>query len=59
MAAEQVAEAGLLALVSATHMAMPNHWLPYSLVGRAQKWSLRSVAGAPAGAPLSSSEHGR
>lgn len=27
--------------MAASHMSMPNHWLPYSLVARAHSWSLR------------------
>lgn len=34
-------ELALIAFVSASHMSMPNHWLPYSLVARAQNWPLR------------------
>eukprot|EP00177_Eucheuma_denticulatum_P003408 GFKZ01006160.1.p1 GENE.GFKZ01006160.1~~GFKZ01006160.1.p1 ORF type:complete len:321 (+),score=45.28 GFKZ01006160.1:661-1623(+) len=33
-------ELALVAAVSASHMSMPNHWLPYALVARAQNWSL-------------------
>jgi hypothetical protein len=37
---EFAAEIGLLVVVSITHMSMPNHWLPYALVGRAQGWTM-------------------
>lgn len=33
----------IIAAVSASHMSMPNHWLPYSLVARAHGWSLQQT----------------
>lgn len=35
------AQFALVAAVAASHMSMPNHWLPYSLVARAHGWTLR------------------
>lgn len=34
------------------HAALPTHWLPFVLVGRAQRWSLARVFGAVAAAGL-------
>lgn len=34
------------------HAALPTHWLPFVLVGRAQRWSLTRVLGAVAAAGL-------
>ncbi|MFN3932877.1 MAG: hypothetical protein ACK4JY_14160 [Brevundimonas sp.] len=34
------------------HAALPTHWLPFVLVGRAQRWSLGRVLGAVAAAGL-------
>lgn len=34
------------------HAALPTHWLPFVLVGRAQRWSLARVLGAVAAAGL-------
>lgn len=34
------------------HAALPTHWLPFVLVGRAQRWSLAQVLGAVAAAGL-------
>lgn len=34
------------------HAALPTHWLPFVLVGRAQRWSLVRVLGAVAAAGL-------
>ena len=31
-------------IAAALHAALPTHWLPFVLVGRAQAWSLRRVA---------------
>ncbi|CAN8071498.1 unnamed protein product [Agarophyton chilense] len=33
----------IVAAVAASHMSMPNHWLPYSLVARAHSWSVRKA----------------
>jgi hypothetical protein len=30
----------MLSVMSASHMSMPNYWLPYTIVGRAQGWTL-------------------
>lgn len=35
------AQLAVLASVSVSHMSMPNHWMPYSLVGRANNWTLQ------------------
>lgn len=32
-------------IAAALHAALPTHWLPFVLVGRAQGWGLRRVAG--------------
>lgn len=37
------AQLAVVAAVAASHMSMPNHWLPYSLVARAQSWTLRKT----------------
>ena len=34
------------------HAALPTHWLPFVLVGRAQRWSLAQILGAVAAAGL-------
>ena len=34
------------------HAALPTHWLPFVLVGRAQRWSLPRLLGAVAAAGL-------
>lgn len=36
--------------VALVHVAIPTHWLPFVLVGRAQGWKLRQVLGAAAAA---------
>lgn len=36
-----VSELGVVAAIAASHMSMPNHWLPYALMGAGQKWSAR------------------
>lgn len=38
--AEDLAKIGVIATVSLLHSFIPTHWLPFSIVGRAQKWSL-------------------
>ncbi|KAH7283951.1 hypothetical protein KP509_34G032100 [Ceratopteris richardii] len=38
--AEDLSTIGGIATVSLLHSFIPTHWLPYSVVGRAQKWSL-------------------
>jgi putative Mn2+ efflux pump MntP len=32
-------------VVSVVHGLLPNHWAPFVLIGRAQKWSLRKMLG--------------
>lgn len=36
-----VSELGVVAAIAASHMSMPNHWLPYALMGAGQKWGAR------------------
>lgn len=36
-----VGELGVVAMIAVSHMAGPNHWLPYALMGAAQQWSVR------------------
>lgn len=38
--AEDLPKIGGIATVSLLHSFIPTHWLPFSIVGRAQKWSL-------------------
>ncbi|MFZ4605703.1 MAG: hypothetical protein ACOYM5_05540 [Caulobacter sp.] len=38
--------------VALVHVAIPTHWLPFVLVGRAQGWRLRRVLGAAAAAAV-------
>eukprot|EP00850_Spirogloea_muscicola_P022751 SM000310S11942 [mRNA] locus=s310:66821:77710:+ [translate_table: standard] len=38
--AEELSTIGGIATVSLLHSFIPTHWLPYSVVGRAQKWSI-------------------
>jgi len=38
-----VSELGVVAAIAASHMSMPNHWLPYALMGAARKWSARGT----------------
>jgi cadmium resistance protein CadD (predicted permease) len=40
ISAEQLSTIGGIATVSTLHAFIPTHWLPFSVVGRAQKWSL-------------------
>lgn len=42
-AGDLLSELFVLAVVSASHMSLPNHWLPFLLVGQAQGWALRSI----------------
>lgn len=54
-AADQTMLVSLLGAGFATaflHAALPTHWLPFVLVGRAQRWSLARVLGAVAAAGL-------
>ena len=55
-APDQTVLLSLLGLGFATaflHAALPTHWLPFVLVGRAQRWSLGRVLAAVAAAGLS------
>lgn len=38
--AEDLSTIGGIATVSLLHSFIPTHWLPFSIVGRAQKWTL-------------------
>lgn len=38
--AEDLSTIGGIATVSILHSFIPTHWLPFSIVGRAQKWTL-------------------
>jgi len=38
--------------VALVHVAIPTHWLPFVLVGRAQGWTLRKVLGAATAAAV-------
>lgn len=38
--AEDLSKIGGIATVSLLHSFIPTHWLPFSIVGRAQKWTL-------------------
>ncbi|KAK4779555.1 hypothetical protein SAY87_015661 [Trapa incisa] len=38
--AEDLSTTGGIATVSLLHSFIPTHWLPFSIVGRAQKWTL-------------------
>jgi len=31
---------GATFFIALTHAVMPNHWMPFVLIGRGQKWSL-------------------
>jgi hypothetical protein len=37
---EELSTIGGIATVSLLHSFIPTHWLPFSIVGRAQKWTL-------------------
>ncbi|XP_044506999.1 uncharacterized protein LOC123226537 [Mangifera indica] len=41
--AEGLSTIGGVATVSLLHSFIPTHWLPFSIVGRAQKWSLSKI----------------
>jgi ABC-type nickel/cobalt efflux system permease component RcnA len=50
---EQVGSAGAIGLtlgLSLLHAALPNHWFPFVIVGRAQRWSRRKTLGVLAAA---------
>ncbi len=36
-----VGELGIVAMIAMSHMAGPNHWLPYALMGAARQWGVR------------------
>lgn len=38
--AEDLSKIGGIATVSLLHSFIPTHWLPFSIVGRAQRWTL-------------------
>jgi hypothetical protein len=38
--AEEASTIGGIATVSLLHSFIPTHWLPFSIVGRAQRWPL-------------------
>lgn len=40
LSAEDLSTIGGIATVSLLHSFIPTHWLPFSIVGRAQKWTL-------------------
>ncbi|KAJ3684593.1 hypothetical protein LUZ61_013757 [Rhynchospora tenuis] len=40
ISAEELSTIGGIATVSLLHSFIPTHWLPFSIVGRAQKWTL-------------------
>ena len=40
ISAEDLSTIGGIATVSLLHSFIPTHWLPFSIVGRAQKWTL-------------------
>lgn len=40
LGAEDLSTIGGIATVSLLHSFIPTHWLPFSIVGRAQKWTL-------------------
>jgi len=35
---------GATFLIALTHAVLPNHWMPFALVGKGQKWSLTKTA---------------
>ncbi|KAL9316091.1 hypothetical protein ACSQ67_017092 [Phaseolus vulgaris] len=41
--AEDLSTIGGIATVSLLHSFIPTHWLPFSIVGRAQKWTLSTT----------------
>ena len=40
LSAADLSTIGGIATVSLLHSFIPTHWLPFSIVGRAQKWTL-------------------
>lgn len=40
LSAGDLSTIGGIATVSLLHSFIPTHWLPFSIVGRAQKWTL-------------------
>ena len=42
--AEEASTIGGIATVSLLHSFIPTHWLPFSIVARAQRWPLARVA---------------
>jgi hypothetical protein len=54
--AEEASTIGGIATVSLLHSFIPTHWLPFSIVARAQRWSLSRtllVSQYPSSTPLS------
>lgn len=43
ISAEELSTIGGIATVSTLHAFIPTHWLPFSVVGRAQKWTLTTT----------------
>lgn len=41
--AAEVSSIGGIATVSILHSFIPTHWLPFSIVGRAQKWTIHQT----------------
>lgn len=41
--AKEVGTIGGIATVSVLHSFIPTHWLPFSIVGRAQNWSISRI----------------
>jgi hypothetical protein len=41
--AKDVGTIGGIATVSVLHSFIPTHWLPFSIVGRAQNWSIHRI----------------
>lgn len=41
--AKEVGTIGGIATVSVLHSFIPTHWLPFSIVGRAQNWSIHRI----------------
>lgn len=39
-AIDELTTIGGIATVSVLHSFIPTHWLPFSIVGRAQKWTI-------------------
>lgn len=54
ISAEDLSTIGGIATVSLLHSFIPTHWLPFSIVGRAQKWTLsRTLLVSTSPTPLS------